>query len=167
MIRNVYPCTLKIRPFPCFPLEYHSLQPAKSAVYERFTASTPKNQWLLGGIYRHVFRGYRRKNGIFTPSLSHTPKPCFVRPVHKFCPSTLSVQLSFHPRKSPLYGTKKGDHTASLANASRKAFYLRSNAAKTHSLPPLPRPHEISVDCLITARFVMIEPPPDSPACSR
>lgn len=105
---SVSSCHLGIHDKICFPLHFYTAYGRKAPVYAAFLRLVSKKRWHLGGIYRLVFRDYRKKNGMLPPLYRTPSKPTFVRPVHNFCPSTLSVQLSFHPQKCPISGTKKG-----------------------------------------------------------
>lgn len=107
-----------------------------------------------------------------------------------FCKSSFrKMQVQFaSPLASPLlkidhFGHKKGEpesspNTHELPPKSIRAYNVvptRPKHPKNGVLSPyfssgntlLIRPPEISVDCLITARFVITVPFPPSPACSR
>lgn len=120
---------------------------------------------------------------VFLPQLSLCILP-------HFCKSSFrKMQVQFaSPLASPLlkidhFGHKKGEpesspNTHKLPPKSIQAYNVvptRPKHPKNVVLSPyfssgdtlLIRPPEISVDCLITARFVITVPFPPSPACSR
>lgn len=120
---------------------------------------------------------------VFLPKLSLCVLPHFCKP------SFRKMQVQFaSPLASPLpkidhFGHKKGEpesspNTHKLPPKSTQGYNViptRSKHPKNGVLSPysspgdtlLIRPPEISVDCLITARFVITVPFPPSPACSR
>lgn len=120
---------------------------------------------------------------VFLPKLSLCVLP-------HFCKSSFrKMQVQFaSPLASPLpkidhFGHKKGEpesppNTHKLPPKSMQGYNVvptRPKHPKNGVLSPysssgdtlLIRPPEISVDCLITARFVITVPFPLSPACSR
>lgn len=120
---------------------------------------------------------------VFLPKLSLCVLP-------HFCPSTFpKMSLQFVPPPVPPlpkidhFGHKKGEpesspNTHKLPPKSIQSYNVvptRPKHPKNGVLSPysssgdtlLIRPPEISVDCLITARFVITVPFPLSPACSR
>ena len=120
---------------------------------------------------------------VFLPKLSLCVLPHFCKSSFK----KMQVQFA-SPLASPLhkidhFGHKKGSPKAPQIpiNYPLKAYRLimsfqhAQNTLKNGVLSPysssvdtlLIRPPEISVDCLITARFVITVPFPPSPACSR
>ena len=60
----------------------------KVLILRTFRPSCTKIVWYFGGIYRHVFRGYRWKNSIFPPLYPTTSKPYFVTPLSEKCNPT-------------------------------------------------------------------------------
>lgn len=120
---------------------------------------------------------------VFLPKLSLCVLPHFCNPTF------LKMQPQFvTPLVTPLpkinhFGHKKGElesspNTHKLPPKSIQAYNVvptRPKHPKNGVLSPyfssgntlLIRPPEISVDCLITARFVITVPFPPSPACSR
>lgn len=117
------------------------------------------------------------------PSYRYAFYPTFASPVLEKCKSSLQVRLQVHYQKSTILGTKKGSPKAPQIpiNYPLKAYKIimsfqhARNTLKNGVLSPysssgdtlLTRLPEISVDCLITARFVITVPFPLSPACSR
>ena len=120
---------------------------------------------------------------VFLPKLSLCVLPHFCKSSFK----NMQVQFA-SPLASPLpkidhFWHKKGEpesspNTHKLPSKSIQAYNvvpIRPKHPKNGVLSPysssgdtlLIRPPEISVDCLITARFVITVPFPPSPACSR
>lgn len=75
-------------PFQVFPPENPRPKVPKAPVLQGFRLILLKKLWYFGGIYPPFFRGYRRKNRIFTPSYPTPPKPCFVTPLSEKCNPT-------------------------------------------------------------------------------
>ncbi|WP_196801101.1 hypothetical protein [Prevotella sp. AGR2160] len=69
--------------------------------------------------------------------------------------------------KNTQNGTKKGWKDLSDLTTPSDAILRPLKPVSPQSLYVAPEPPEISVDCLITARFVTIVPLPDSPAWSK
>lgn len=120
---------------PCVPRWYppnpaiSDVPPRKTSAHVRkvlilrtFCPSCTKIVWYFGGIYRHVFRGYRWKNSIFPPLYPTPPKPYFVRPVTH----SLSVHFVL-PVVLP--------HQNSRTEA--KIFTLASPPTLLHHKPPI------------------------------
>ena len=60
----------------------------KALILRTFCPACAKIVWYFGGIYRHVFRGYRWKNSILPPLYPTPPKPYFVTPLSEKCNPT-------------------------------------------------------------------------------
>lgn len=94
------PCWYPPNPaIPNVPPQKAALHARKALILRTFCPSVTKIVWFFGGIYRHVFRGYRWKNSIFPPLYPTHPKPYFEYPV------TPEVNIQF--RISTWISTKK------------------------------------------------------------
>lgn len=69
----------------------------KVLILRTFCPSCAKIVWYFGGIYRHVFRGYRWNKRYFPPLYPTPPKPYFVRPPTRL----LSVHFVRPPVRPP------------------------------------------------------------------
>ena len=120
---------------------------------------------------------------VFLPKLSLCVLPHFCKSSFRKMQVQFASPLASPPPKNDHFGHKKGEpesspNTHKLPSKSIQGCNVvptRPKHPKNGVLSPysspgdtlLIRPPEISVDCLITARFVITVPFPLSPACSR